>query len=202
MSKVVPLHPQTEYITDAQCRAILGKIAETEARADLFCAYMDVPSIEKLPSHEYQRAIDALDARAARAREPITIAQPNKPSQYRSAVIEWIATDASEGRVDPLHIVDLAAEVYAEIDELRALTGAPQKLRRAGGRPPKAFIGQLAGYGGGWLGVNGIPSEQAKLERALLDECERQGWKYSESSVRELAADLIRGWHEAVDRLD
>jgi hypothetical protein len=115
---------------------------------------------------------------------------PEQPSGYRSVVFEWLAADASEGRVDPLHIVDLAAEIYAEMDELRAMIGAPPSPRRLGGRPPKGFTARLAFFAGIWMEANATESA-AELVRAMEAECDRRGWELGNTQLRELAADFM-----------
>ena len=35
----------------------------------------------------------------------------------------------------------------------------------------------------------------------MSDKCSQEGWEYSESAVRELAADLLKGYNEAIDNL-
>jgi hypothetical protein len=73
-----------------------------------------------------------------------------------------------------------------------------QHLTRAPGRPPKPFLGQLAGFGAAWLSTHGTPDTQAELERALLDECERRGWRCSERRVRGLASEMIATFRKAM----
>ena len=119
---------------------------------------------------------------------------------YKHATVYLDADTTRAATVDDL--LEVAEDIYGTVSEALEKIGAPPLARRAGGRPTKPFICRLAGYGGGWLGANGIPSTQAELERALLDECGRQGWEYSPSSARELAAELIRSYLEAVDRLE
>lgn len=51
-------------IDEQQLHAILDKIAETEADAGKFCKYFKIEEPGKLPAKDYQRAMDALDAKA------------------------------------------------------------------------------------------------------------------------------------------
>jgi hypothetical protein len=89
-------------------------------------------------------------------------------------------------------------DLYEFGDALLEALGAPPMPRGAGGRPPKAFLVRLAGYGAGWLAANGSPNNQADLERALHKECERREWSYSESQIREMAAEMLAGFHDAL----
>jgi hypothetical protein len=50
-------------ITDAQCSAILDKIAETEANIQKFCGYFHVDGVAKLPAKEFERAMTLLNQR-------------------------------------------------------------------------------------------------------------------------------------------
>ena len=54
------------FLTDDQVAAVLSKIAEVGADTKRFCAYMRVDGIAKIPAHEFEEALAALDAKRRR----------------------------------------------------------------------------------------------------------------------------------------
>lgn len=59
-----------ERITEAQVREINKRIATVGADVESFCAYLKVEAVADLPASQYERAIKALDMKAAKAKEP------------------------------------------------------------------------------------------------------------------------------------
>ena len=55
------------FVTDEQVTIILNKIAEVSADTRRFCAYMGVEGITRIPAHEFEDALAALDAKRRRA---------------------------------------------------------------------------------------------------------------------------------------
>jgi hypothetical protein len=123
----------------------------------------------------------------------------------------WRATATAVWHVPPDKVEEMSLpemeDAYAEqVRERQELARSiasemrddPPLPRGAGGRPPKAFLARLAGYGAGWLAANGVPDTQAELERALHEECERREWSYSESQIRELAAEMVAEFRAAL----
>ena len=56
----------TFFISGAQVEIILNEIADVGADIRRFCAYMSVEAIAKIPAHEFQHALAALDAKKRR----------------------------------------------------------------------------------------------------------------------------------------
>jgi hypothetical protein len=54
------------FISGAQAEIILNEIADVGADIRRFCAYMGVEAIAKIPAHEFQHALAALDAKKRR----------------------------------------------------------------------------------------------------------------------------------------
>jgi len=54
------------FISGAQVEIILNEIADVGADIRRFCAYMSVEAIAKIPAHEFQHALAALDAKKRR----------------------------------------------------------------------------------------------------------------------------------------
>ena len=54
------------FISGAQAEIILSEIADVGADIRRFCAYMGVDAIAKIPAHEFQHALAALDAKRRR----------------------------------------------------------------------------------------------------------------------------------------
>lgn len=59
-----------EPITEAQVREINKRIATVGADVESFCAYLKVDAVAAIPASQYERAIKALDMKAAKAKEP------------------------------------------------------------------------------------------------------------------------------------
>jgi hypothetical protein len=59
-----------EPITEAQVREINKRIASVGADVESFCAYLKVDAVASIPASQYERAIKALDMKAAKAKEP------------------------------------------------------------------------------------------------------------------------------------
>jgi hypothetical protein len=74
---------------------------------------------------------------------------------------------------------------------------APEQRARPG-RPPRPFLAKLAASGAAWLAANGEPDNQADLVRAMEAECDRCGWNYGDTQMREFAADLIANFRAAL----
>ena len=55
---------EPEYITDEQASQIRDRIDEVGADIEKFCAYFEIEGIAKIPAQHFQRALDALNARA------------------------------------------------------------------------------------------------------------------------------------------
>lgn len=55
---------EPEYITDEQQSIIRDKIDELGADIEKFCAYFEIDGIAKIPAKHFQRAMDALNAKA------------------------------------------------------------------------------------------------------------------------------------------
>lgn len=68
----------------------------------------------------------------------------------------------------------------------------------APGRPIKTVLPIILIDAGAWLHANGIPAEQAILERVLTGLAEARGETLGESRARELARDLIRAHRKAL----
>jgi hypothetical protein len=193
MSKVVPLHPHAEYVTEAQCRAIRAKIVATQANADLFLVCMKVPSVEEIPAHEYQRAIALLDARAARAQEPIPIAPPGRLPGERTPFMEFLNERLSpfdDRPVERAELFDLLADIHWYLTDGPDKPSTPPSARRAGGRPPKAFTARLAFFAGMWMEAN-ASEVVADLVKAMEAECDFRGWEIGSTQLRELATQLM-----------
>lgn len=58
---------EPEYITEEQQSTIRDKIDELGADIEKFCAYFEIDGIAKIPAKHFQRAMDALNAKARRA---------------------------------------------------------------------------------------------------------------------------------------
>jgi hypothetical protein len=54
------------FISGAQAEIILHEIADAGADIRRFCEYMGVEGIAKIPAHEFQHALAALDAKKRR----------------------------------------------------------------------------------------------------------------------------------------
>lgn len=68
------------------------------------------------------------------------------------------------------------------------------------GRPPKAFVPELAAAGGAWLALNGTPDSNSTLAGALHEECDRRGWTYGNTQINSLAAVLIAKYRAGLAR--
>lgn len=55
------------FITDAQCSAILDKIAETEADTEKFCSYFKIDGVAKLPAGRFNHAMNLLNQKGRKA---------------------------------------------------------------------------------------------------------------------------------------
>jgi hypothetical protein len=54
------------FVTDEQVTIILNEIGEVGADTRRFCKYLGVEAIAKIPAHEFQHALAALDAKKRR----------------------------------------------------------------------------------------------------------------------------------------
>ena len=113
------------------------------------------------------------------------------------AILEWTGYKREVERGDTF--ANGVIEIQAEpLKSMGALQGAP--AGRRGGRPPKNFVIKLSARGAAWLAANGVPDTQRTLADVLRGECQRRGWDYGDTQVREMASDLIREYRAAISR--